>query len=304
MKRKSIIITCIFLVVCAVVSVIVYCLYPAMIGTIQGNKYYSHEQYEENYQIGFDNGVKNFEELTAQIDSYKDIINKLQDENVYLEKEKSDLIESNKVYKEFVDTYHVDGISIVNYEVDGLSIEIIPVVTGIKLGDISTTQNVPTKDGYTFVGWSLDGETILDPTVYQVTENVVLQAVYEIKVYTVKFVAGLEDGEQDIVFYQTTVTHGQYITDDMLVLADTPAVEYLKGKNGTCNGVGWGIEGYTGTTEYDENGNSLGQRVDVQFEEYPILKDSIFYIVICDQGDINDLPETPIDPDIYLKALK
>lgn len=292
MKAKSIIIICIILAVCTVLGVMVYLFYPAMIATINGNKYYTNEQYEENYQKGFDDGVKNFEELTAQIDNYKDMINELQDKNQSLEKE-------NTMYKTFVENYDKEGVSVVTFEVDGALYDILPVDNGVTLSNVLGALEDPKKEGYNLVGWSLDGQTIIDPVVYKVTENVVLKAVYEIKVYTVKFVAGLEDGEQDIVFYQTTVTHGQYITDDMLVLADTPAIEYLKGENGTCNGVGWGIEGYTGTTEYDENGNSLGQRVDVQFEEYPILKDSIFYIVICDQGDINDLPEKPIDTGNY-----
>lgn len=292
MKAKSIIIICIILAVCTVLGVMVYLFYPAMIATINGNKYYTHEQYEENYQKGFDDGFKNFEELTAQIDNYKDMINELQDKNQSLEKE-------NTMYKNFVENYDKEGVSVVTFEVDGVLYNILPVDNGVTLSNVLGALEEPKKEGYNLVGWSLDGQTIIDPAVYTVTENVVLKAVYEIKVYTVKFVAGLEDGEQDIVFYQTTVTHGQYITDDMLVLADTPAIEYLKGENGTCNGVGWGIEGYTGTTVYDENGNYLGQRVDVQFEEYPILKDSIFYIVICDQGDINDLPEKPINPGDY-----
>ena len=260
--------------------------------SFDGASFYTYEDMQKLKQDTIDECAKNEVSYKEQINNLREQIVNLQDKNQSLEKE-------NTMYKNFVENYDKEGVSVVTFEVDGTLYDILPVDNGVTLSNVLGALEEPKKEGYNLVGWSLDGQTVIDPAVYTVTENVVLKAVYEIKVYTVKFVAGLEDGEQDIVFYQTTVTHGQYITDDMLVLADTPAIEYLKGENGTCNGVGWGIEGYTGTTVYDENGNSLGQRVDVQFEEYPILKDSIFYIVICDQGDINDLPEKPIDTGNY-----
>ena len=228
---------------------------------------------EENYQKGFDNGVKNFEELTAQIDNYKDMINELQDENQSLKKE-------NAMYKNFVDNYDKEGVSVVTFEVDGTLYNILPIDNGVTLSNVLTALEEPEKEGYNLVGWSLDGQTVLDPTVYKVTENIVLKAIYEIKVYNVKFVCGLTDGKQDIIFYQTTVTHGQLITDDVLELADTSALEYKNAEQTSTKYslVSWSTEGYSGQPIYDDNGNCIGQTASIDFEEYLVIKDTTFYV--------------------------
>ena len=287
MKVKSIITICIILAVCTVLGVMVYLFYPAMIATINGNKYYTHKQYEENYQKGFDNGVKNFEELTAQIDNYKDMINELQDENQSLKKE-------NAMYKNFVDNYDKEGVSVVTFEVDSTLYDILPVDNGVILSNVLTAFEAPEKEGYNLVGWSLDGQTVVDPAVYKVTGNITLKALYEIKVYSVKFVLGLTNGEENTVFYQTTITHGQMITNDMLLLADASALEYKNAEQTSMkySSVSWSTEGYSGQPIYDDNGNCIGQTASIDFEEYSVIKDTTFYVYGWGTK-ITDLPELP-----------
>lgn len=262
--------------------------------SFDGSSFYTYEDMQKLKQDTIDECAKNEVSYKEQINNLREQIVNLQDKNQSLEKE-------NTMYKNFVENYDKEGVSVVTFEVDGALYDILPVDNGVTLSNVLGALEDPKKEGYNLVGWSLDGQTIIDPVVYKVTENVVLKAVYEIKVYTVKFVAGLEDGESDIVFYQTTITHGQYITDNLLDLANTPALEYVKTEKGmdSVKSIGWGIEGYTGTTIYDENGNAIGERVSVTFEEFPVLKDSIFYIVSYDLGSIEDLPEKPINPGDY-----
>lgn len=54
----------------------------------------------------------------------------------------------------------------------------------------SSTLTVPTvsKDGYNFLGWTIDGTTIVDLTNYQLTTNVVFKAKFELIEYILTFV--------------------------------------------------------------------------------------------------------------------
>lgn len=257
--------------------------------SFDGTSFYTYEDMQKLKQDTIEECAKNEASYKEQINNLREQIVNLQDENKVLQNE-------NQMYKDFVDNYGKEGISVLTFEIDGVLFDIIPVDNGVTLSNVLTPLEVPEKEGYNFIGWSIDGQNIVDPTVYKVTENVILKAVYEIKVYTVKFVRGLSDSEQNIIFYETTITHGQKISNDILNAVNTSALQYVKAEPGMNNvkSVSWGIEGYTGTIEYDENGNALFERVAVTFEEYSILKNSMFYIVSYSMGSMNDLPEVGI----------
>lgn len=286
MKVKLTITIGIMLIVCAVAGLMVYCFYPAMISTINENKYYTYEQYEENYQNGFNDGVKNFQELTSQIDSYKDMINELQNENSKLTKE-------NAIYQNFVEAYNKEGISVVSYEVDGVLLDILPVNNSVTLSTVLTTKEVPAKVGHDFVGWSLDGQTVLDPANYMVTENIVLNAVYEAKTYALTFImnkANIKDVldlDGEVVVYESTIKYGQTITETVLASAEEPINEYLLSISSKSWVSGWSSPEYS---HYDEAGNYI---TTVNFEEYPIVKDTVFYAIFTCKVD--DLPEKDVD---------
>lgn len=48
----------------------------------------------------------------------------------------------------------------------------------INYGETLTLET-PTKEGYTFKGWSIDGETLIDISTYQIIENTTITAVFE-----------------------------------------------------------------------------------------------------------------------------
>ena len=73
MKVKYLIISSIILVVMAVTGIALYCAWPAITGTITNNSYFTSEDMQESYDNGFNDGCSNFDELTGQVDYYKEL---------------------------------------------------------------------------------------------------------------------------------------------------------------------------------------------------------------------------------------
>ncbi len=261
--------------------------------SIDGSSIYTYEDIEKARNEAYAEGTKNENE-------YKEMLAELRNEILLLQNENSLLLKDNEVYKNFIQDFRKEGVSVLTFEVDGVLLDLVPVDNGVTLQNVLTIISVPEKESYDFKGWSLDGQTIIDSSVYKVTENVVLKAVYELKPYTIKFVRG--STEQDIVFYETTAKHGQIIDNNVLTLAKSAALEYLLSVEGiNCIDLDWGTEGYKGGSIYDENGKWIGVKSDaVIFEEYPITKDTIFYVWTIDKGSIDDLPEKDVDLGDYV----
>ncbi len=72
-KVKSIIISVALLVVFAGIGIGIYCAWPAITGTITDSKYYTSEDLQNAYDKGFDDAFKNKDELTQQVDYYKEL---------------------------------------------------------------------------------------------------------------------------------------------------------------------------------------------------------------------------------------
>lgn len=73
MKVKSLIISLILIVCFAGIGIGLYCAWPAITGTITDSKYYTGEDLQEAYDKGFDDAFKNKDELTQQVDYYKEL---------------------------------------------------------------------------------------------------------------------------------------------------------------------------------------------------------------------------------------
>ena len=85
----------------------------------------------------------------------------------------------------------------------------------------------PTKENYSFVGWSLDGTHTVNVSDYIVTENTTFTAIFKINEYTVTF----KDGNSELSTQQ--VQHGKFAS-----VPENPT------KNG-YNFVGWSVDGST-----------------------------------------------------------
>lgn len=73
MKAKSLIVSLILIVCFAGIGIGLYCAWPAITGTITDNKYYTSEDLQDAYDKGYDDAFKNKDELTQQVDYYKEL---------------------------------------------------------------------------------------------------------------------------------------------------------------------------------------------------------------------------------------
>ncbi len=74
MKMKAFIVSIIICAVIVVGSIGVYCSWNAIVGTINGNKYYTSQDIQSAYDNGYNDGIKNKTELTAQVEYYKGLV--------------------------------------------------------------------------------------------------------------------------------------------------------------------------------------------------------------------------------------
>lgn len=73
MKVKSLIVSLVLIVCFAGIGIGLYCAWPAITGTITDSKYYTGEDLQEAYDKGFEDAFKNKDELTQQVDYYKEL---------------------------------------------------------------------------------------------------------------------------------------------------------------------------------------------------------------------------------------
>lgn len=73
MKAKSLIVSLILIVCFAGIGIGLYCAWPAITGTITNSKYYTSEDLQDAYDKGYDDAFKNKDELTQQVDYYKEL---------------------------------------------------------------------------------------------------------------------------------------------------------------------------------------------------------------------------------------
>ena len=73
MKAKSLIVSLILIVCFAGIGIGLYCAWPAITGTITDNKYYTSEDLQDAYDKGYNDAFKNKDELTQQVDYYKEL---------------------------------------------------------------------------------------------------------------------------------------------------------------------------------------------------------------------------------------
>lgn len=87
------------------VGIMIYCFWPSVKGTIDESKYYSAEEAQEFYDKGYNDGCKSETELIGQVDYYKGIVDDYYIEVNTLNKEISNLRDSNLALETQVSNY-------------------------------------------------------------------------------------------------------------------------------------------------------------------------------------------------------
>lgn len=143
-----------------------------------------------------------------------------------------------KYYKELLELYKTEQTMSVAFRVlnDTHNIQLV------KVGDTSILPTEPEVDGYKFLGWSLDGSTIVDVETVPITEETVFVAVLE-KLTVVTFMNG------------TDICTTKYVENGSVI----PAVTAIKEG---CEFYGWSLD------------RSLETKID---KDYVITKDITVY---------------------------
>lgn len=97
-----------------------------------------------------------------------------------------------------------------------VSIDGVLTTQSVNYGEDALLPTAPTKEGYTFTGWSSDGKNI--------TSDIMITASFLINEYTITFVVGEEE------LYTRNVNHGGTLANDLI-----PVVPDVTGKNGVWN---------------------------------------------------------------------
>ena len=181
--------------------------------------------------------------LTSELQSANSEISRLEAENIEIIAENTDLkalIENQKTtiaqleqnvsdlqyqvsyYEQLLEEYqNIEKLS-VSFKVDSQAVN----VQLVNSGEFAEIPENPTKEHYTFKGWSVDGATIVDVLTYSIVEDVTFIAVFEeLETHTVSFTVGEE-----------TTSYTVY-EDETLQVPTNPSRE-------GCEFYGWSIDGY------------------------------------------------------------
>lgn len=208
MKLKATIISLVSVLLIAAVGIGIYCTMPAIVGTIDGSRYYTAEELQQSYEQGYANGAKSETELLGQAQYYRDLVDEYYINVNTLNQEIALLTKSNETLKalardneqtinnlQTVITANNDKVENLNTEINALkksiayyeqlianleidsqvvvTFEFDGKVCNFQVIDKNTTARVndPISTEYViFNGWTVDGQPV-DLNTYQVTQN-------------------------------------------------------------------------------------------------------------------------------------
>ncbi len=236
-----------FAIVVTAIGLLVGLNWQGLKAIFSGSQIYTAEQFEESYNQGYDKANTNEKLYLEQLEYYKQIENayaELVETNLQLQIEYEKLENDNKTNNETIVslkkkivgleneitrlTALLDSYSfIVNntFEVTFKDGENIISTQQIRIGNYVTDIPSPEKDGYNFLGWSIDGQNIVDLTIYSIEEKTTFVALFELVKYEVTFKNG------DSVVSTLQVDNGSCVTSTPTIKDDTFMGWTLDGQN-------------------------------------------------------------------------
>ncbi len=208
MKKTIISLVCVLVV--AVVGTTLWCLYPAIVGAVNGSRYYTYNDMENQYQTGYSDGNKAEAELTERNQylqeltdtqateiaslntAYREKLNALYAELAELretaervpglEQQIDELQASIAHYEDLLTKIGAEDFYIANYFVG----QELYAATAVKKGDKLTAVDAPKKYAK-FLGWSLDGMHVVDLNELEVTSNLKLTALFSYRIDIISY---------------------------------------------------------------------------------------------------------------------
>ena len=185
------------------------------------NTHYSKEQYELNYQKGYDVGCGESVVFKKQLQEYADqlqtlsmekkalevlkeeykqkyengliTIEEYESKNSYLDSQVERLLEDIEYCQQLLAESGVEDVYALLFKVDGEVVD-NQLITGDNTSIVVPLD--PVKEHYNFLGWSKDGVNIIsDFSAEVITANTTYNAVFDEKTYTLTF----NTGEESIV---------------------------------------------------------------------------------------------------------
>ncbi len=206
---------------------------------MSGTNIYTKEDLEKAAQDAYNTALANKAEYLALINNYRDAMEVLraekeqaQGDNAALQAVNDKLVQTCAEYKAVIETLSNDELAVVSFECDGILHDIKVLPKGTKLDTVISQIETPTKDGYGFVGWSLNGTDIVDPVTVTIDAIIVLSAVFK-QTYTVSFKNCRTDDVVDCESQQ--VIDGGYATEPVQPTGHNPYHSFL----------GWSKDGTT-----------------------------------------------------------
>ncbi|MBS7401217.1 MAG: InlB B-repeat-containing protein [Eubacteriales bacterium] len=220
--------------------------------------------------------------LQVTYSNEKDKMQKTLDEYIYIFNSLKNSVENTQLNEQSILVFIAD-----DKVVDVRAVENNSIFTG----EIQT----PTKEGYHFIGWSLNGVDVIDLSTYEFAQNTTLTAVFEINTYTIKFIARY--GDNEVNCGETQIAHGGLVSPSEISLFNQSAVNFGKTipvkNNETVEFNGWTTNGYVRTVYADDGTACWDPTID--FSEYQIKSDTeivAYYLINC--GNINDIGDKPV----------
>lgn len=183
-----------------------------------GANLYTEKDVEDAYNKGKADSAETLKEYEKQFLDYKKQLENLTTENNDKDNQIENLKANLNEYKTLLESIQNEDFCIVAFDNAGdLSLQIV-----LK-NDYAKAPTTPEKQGYLFVGWTLNNE-VVDLTTYAITENVTFVAKFE-KAYQVKFMS-----EEEVISFQTLI-EGEQIS----IPSNPSKINYIF--------VGWSLNG-------------------------------------------------------------
>ena len=282
MKLKYLIVSAIILAIVAVTGILLYSYWPAITGTIKNSKYYTSEELQESYDKGFNDGCNNFDELTGQVDYYKELTDVYYLEILDLKRTITSLENNNKENIKTISNLQqqVKNLESINVELQknyDLNIDTIASLNN-QIVNLNNQIN------------EMNTQISSNSNVVNALNNRIIELEKSVSYYE-QYIASLENSEQVVATFEFngSVYNIQIVNkNDCVSVVNPTSTDYIKFNYWTVNDQQVDLTNYTLTTNTTFVAN-ITKYYDVKF----MVNSELFNSQIVEKDNFAVLPESP-----------